>query len=252
MRPATSGQRYDTVRFSALVAGCWLLVAVVEAGQWPSLFRGVVVADSSLGVRVVSIEAGSQAQRADLRPEDLIVRVGDRPVRTIDEFAELSQQLLGRAVEATLVVFRRGSPRELRLHLYSYPLLDAWGVEFVPEHDVRFAQPDTGAAYWQRLGRGFEVARQPSRALHAYLNALHQVPNDRALAFKVTALSTQAGRDALRDGRLLEGVTSLRQALVMMDHLFDTPLTSEQLEQLRDHLRDTLTALRKIAIGDSH
>ena len=87
------------------------------AAQLPSLFRGVVVADSPLGVRVVSVEEGSQASLADLRPEDIIVRVEAREVHSIDEFAALSATLKGHAASATVLVFRNGAPRELTLRL---------------------------------------------------------------------------------------------------------------------------------------
>ncbi|MBI3009570.1 MAG: PDZ domain-containing protein, partial [Candidatus Omnitrophica bacterium] len=46
-----------------------------EAQKLPSLFRGVVVTDSALGVRVVNVEEGSAAYEADLRADDLILQI---------------------------------------------------------------------------------------------------------------------------------------------------------------------------------
>ena len=61
-----------------------------DAEEQPSIFRGVVVANSDVGVRVVSVEAGTQAAMAGLQPEDLIVRINGDDVRSIDEFATRS------------------------------------------------------------------------------------------------------------------------------------------------------------------
>ena len=51
-----------------LVPGPGSLVLLAAEGQLPSLFRGVVVAEGPVGVRVVRVEETSQAYLADLRP----------------------------------------------------------------------------------------------------------------------------------------------------------------------------------------
>ncbi len=220
-------------------------LATVFAGQLPSLFRGVVVTNSSLGVRVVSVDEESQAARADLRPDDIILRIHDQEVHSIDEFATLSTALRGWAEQITLMIFRDGTPHELKLHLYSYPILRAWGVEFVPDDNFRFAQPPLGLEYWSRLGRGFETAGRPNEALNAYFNALHNVPDDVSMATKVAALSSQIGQQRIHDGALSDGITHLRQALAIMQKLFDYPLTDAQLQTIRDQLRATVKALHE-------
>ena len=207
----------------------------------------MVVADSPLGVRVVSVEDASQAALADLRPDDIIVQIDAGEVHSIDDFAKRSAALRGRAVETTVLVFRNGGPRELRLHLYSYPILNAWGLQFVPEHDVRFAQPQIGLEYWARLGKGFEEAGKPSEALNAYLNALHNVPTDVPAALKVSGLFSQVSRQRLADGQLADGIALLRQALAMLEKLFNYPLTDEQLQTVRSQLQETLRALRDVS-----
>ncbi|MBI1992166.1 MAG: PDZ domain-containing protein [Candidatus Omnitrophica bacterium] len=214
------------------------------ATQWPSLFRGVVVADSQLGVRVVSVEESSQAYLADLRPEDLIISVQGQELHSIDEFARRSNELKGRATTATVLVFRNGIPRELRVHLFSYPILDAWGVEFIPDFDIRFADPKIGLEYWRRLGRGFEEAGKPAEALQAYLNGLHNVPQETGVALKVAELFLRASQQRLQEGALADAVASLRQALSMLEKLFDEPLTEEELQRIRTRLQATLQALR--------
>jgi hypothetical protein len=197
-------------------------------------------------VRVVSVDEQSQAHLADLRPEDVVIRVGEQEVHSIDQFAELSHAHKGRTTTTTLLVFRNGKPLELSLHLYSYPVLEAWGVRFIPDHDVRFAQPQTGRDYWMRLGRGFEQVGNDEDALDAYLNALHNVVDDGPAAMKVSELFARLGRRQLQDRALAPGFASLRQSLVVMQHLFDEPLSEAQLQVLRDQLRETLHALRDI------
>lgn len=224
-----------------------LLSPVVAAASRPSLFRGVVVADGPGGVHVVSVEEASQASQADLRAGDLILRVDQTELHSIDEFATLSTALKGRAVLATVLVFRQGMPHTLLLHLYSYPILREWKIEHLPDHDIRFAEPDTGRAYWMRMGRGFEEAGNPREALQAYLNALHNVPSDAAIALKVITLASQLSRERLEAGDLAEGMRQLRNALTMMDRLFESPLSEEELEALRQQLHDILAALRQVS-----
>lgn len=229
---------------STVLVSCLLSPVSMSAAQWPSLFRGVVVADSPLGVRVVSVEEASQASLADLRPEDLIVSIDGQEIHSIDEFATLSTAMKGRVTAAKVLVFRNGSPRELALSLYSYPILHTWGIEVVPDHDLRFANPQIGLDYWFRLGRGFEEAHKPAEALNAYLNALHNVPTDVATACHVSDLFTRVSHEQLDRGDLAGGVTSLHQGLVVMQKLFDYPLTKEQLQLIKDRLTDTLRVLR--------
>ena len=238
-------------RIALGVVCLWWWLTPVWAAQLPSLFRGVVVADSELGVRVVSVEDASQASLADLRPEDIIVRVQAQDVHSIEEFATLSAALKGRAVVATVLVFRNGTPRELTLHLYSYPILHAWGISFVPDHDVRFAQPQIGLDYWGRLGKGFEEAGKPSEALNAYLNALHNVPTDVPAALKTGELFFALSRQRLAEGNLADGIAQMAQSLTLLEKLFDYPLTDDQLQTVRRELQETLRVLRETSIPKS-
>jgi hypothetical protein len=227
---------------------CCLSSRPADAASLPSLFRGVVVADSPLGVRVISVEEDSQAFLADLRPEDLIVSINEQELKSIDEFATVSERLRGQAVEVRLVIFRRGEPRRLRVHVFSYPVLQAWGVEFVPAHDVRFAQPSVGLAYWTRLGRGFEEARRPLDALDAYLNGLHNVPEDVPTAVKAAELLSRLSQQRLADKALLDGLASLQQSVVMLERLFNHPLSDEQLLTVKRSLEATMASLQALAI----
>jgi hypothetical protein len=205
-----------------------------------------VVADAEPGVRVLSVDESSQAYHADLRPEDIIMRVQETEIRSVDEFAVLSNTLKGRTLSTKLLVFRNGLPREIVLHLYSYPILRAWAIEVVPDHDLRFAQSQTGRDYWMRMGRGFDAAGKDLEALNAYLNALHQMPQDLDAAGKAAALFLRVGERLLREGSLKEGLALLRQAVVMLEKLFDHPLSDEQLRAVKEQLDRAVQALRTV------
>ena len=214
------------------------------AAQLPSIFRGVVVADGPFGVRVVSVEESSQASLTDLRAEDVIVEINQLPVRTIDEFAVVSQALKGTASQARVVVLRNGQPRELTLHLYSVPILQRWGLSFVHEHDIRFGEPKTGLEYWFRLGRGFEVAGSDEQALNAYLNALHNMPDDGRIALKVDSLLWKIARGRLKEGRLSEAIGTIQQANALLERLFEQPLEEADLKAVKQELTLTVASLR--------
>ncbi len=66
------------------------------------------------GVEVVQVVEGSPADRAGLRPEDLIVEVGGDPVAGVDDLQRLmAGDLIGRTVSAR--VLRRGDELEVEL-----------------------------------------------------------------------------------------------------------------------------------------
>jgi serine protease Do len=66
------------------------------------------------GVEVVQVVEGGPADRAGMRPEDLIVEVDGRPVEGMDELQRIVvSDLIGRAVRAKVI--REGRERELEL-----------------------------------------------------------------------------------------------------------------------------------------
>ena len=66
------------------------------------------------GVEVVQVVDGGPADRAGLRPEDLIVELDGTPIEGMDELQRVVvSELIGRAVRATVV--REGRERELEL-----------------------------------------------------------------------------------------------------------------------------------------
>jgi len=66
------------------------------------------------GVEVVEVIPGSPAERAGVRPEDLVVAVGDDPVLGVNDLQRLlTADVIDREVE--LAIFRGGTPRRLAL-----------------------------------------------------------------------------------------------------------------------------------------
>ena len=207
--------------------------------------------DNPLGARVVSVEEASQAALADVRSDDVIVQINDTAIKTIDEFAILSQTLRGQAVKARVVVLRDGEPRELFVHLYSYPLLREWDLYFVPEHDLRFLEPKAALAYWLRLARGFETAHDAEHALNAYLNALHQDPAQVDVAVQASELIWAIARARLAQHRLPDALAAIQQGTTLLNHLFDHPLDGVQLQLVKHQLQETLELLRTVHQGAS-
>ncbi len=87
------------------------------AGQDVTLPRRVVRLNSlgvENGVLVVSVEAGSPAQKAGMLEGDVIVRYDDRPIAGIDSLHELlTEEKVG--VQAQVTVIRRGERRVLSI-----------------------------------------------------------------------------------------------------------------------------------------
>ena len=232
----------------ALLTTCACLPTGLAA-PLPSLFRGVVVADSAEGIRVVSVEDASQAALADLRPEDIIVQVNDLRLQKIDAFAAASESLRGRALKAALIVLRNGEPRELVVHLYSYPVLRAWDVAFVPEHDIRFAEPRVGADYWKRMARGFLIAGKLEDALNATLNGLHNDPAQVDEALNASSLLLDLAQQRLAERRLPDALIALKEATIILNRVFEHPLTTSQLEAIKTKLARTLELMKRYRAG---
>lgn len=216
----------------------------VSAAQLPSLFRGVMVVNGPLGVRVVSVEETSQAFLSDLRSEDVILQINGTAIHTIDEFAAISQQLKGRAAKATLLVLRNDQLQELTVHLYSVPVLQQWDLSFVPEHDIRFADPTAGVAYWMRLARGFQEAGDLEHALNAVLNALHNDPGRLDVALRAADLLWAIARAQLARGQLSGALAPLDHGTTLLERLMAHSLTVSQLQSVRHQLEETVAALR--------
>ncbi|HEX9785310.1 MAG TPA: hypothetical protein VGA56_21580 [Opitutaceae bacterium] len=247
--------QWPTAQTLLLVACCVLLSGGVALHAeepnpaWPSLFRGVVVTDTQLGVQIVRVDEASQAYQADLRPGDLLLRIHETDIRTIEEFAVVSLALKGRAEETRLLVFRNGAPRELTLHLYSYPVLRAWGVRFIPDHNIRFADIEPAVEYWMRMGRGFEEAKKPLEALDAYLNVLHISNGHLPAAVRVAGLMLHTGSRQVAMGDHPAGLARLTDAMEILSRLFNHPLHPDQLGYIRDQLAGAVEAMQNSSVS---
>ena len=68
------------------------------------------------GIYVVEVEAFSNAERAGIRPGDVVVKFGGRDVKTFDDVNEIkAQHNLGDTIK--VVVYREGSEKTLDLVL---------------------------------------------------------------------------------------------------------------------------------------
>jgi serine protease Do len=78
-------------------------------------------ADGRPGIRVQDVVSGTPAQRAGLRPGDVILRVGDVPIHDFDSLVLEVGKLPIEAV-ARLRVLRDGRQFDLRVRLTKYPV----------------------------------------------------------------------------------------------------------------------------------
>jgi serine protease DegQ len=76
--------------------------------------------DRAAGVLVLEVSGGSPAAKAGIRPGDVIVRLGDQPVNTVEDlFGELRQRRPGDKVQLTLV--RDGREQQVSVTLGENP-----------------------------------------------------------------------------------------------------------------------------------
>jgi serine protease Do len=93
------------------VRRAWIGIA---GGARPLPPRVAAMVGRERGVEVVEVIDGSPAARAGVRPEDLVVAVGEAPVRGVDDLQRLmTADRIDR--EVTLEVVRNGERRRLRL-----------------------------------------------------------------------------------------------------------------------------------------
>jgi S1-C subfamily serine protease len=93
------------------VRRAWIGIA---GGARPLPPRVAALIGRERGVEVVDVVAGSPAARAGVRPEDLVVAVGEAPVRGVDDLQRLmTADRIDR--EVSLEVVRNGERQRLRL-----------------------------------------------------------------------------------------------------------------------------------------
>jgi S1-C subfamily serine protease len=84
----------------------------ITGGSRPLPPRAAERLGRAIGVEVVDVVPGSPAQQAGLRPEDLILQVGEEPVHDVGDLQRLMiEELIGEVT--TLQVFRDGEVLDL-------------------------------------------------------------------------------------------------------------------------------------------
>jgi serine protease Do len=108
---ATTSQIVAALMRDGRVRRAWIGIA---GGARPLPPAVSTVVGRQRGVEVVEVIADSPAARAGVRPEDLVVAVGEEPVLGVNDLQRLlTSELIDCQVELT--VFRSGEPRRLAL-----------------------------------------------------------------------------------------------------------------------------------------
>ena len=123
-RARRARRRFDEPAHQSAV--CEKLAALMTEGRFRRAYLGIAGGPRPLpprlaqklgrtaGVEVVEVVEGGPADRAGLRPEDLIVELDGTPIEGMDELQRVVvSELIGRAVRAKVV--REGRERELEL-----------------------------------------------------------------------------------------------------------------------------------------
>lgn len=137
-RDCFAGRIRRTLRFAVLLALGWHGSAPESAYAEPTnglarrAFLGAKF-DNAGSLRLVGFAPGGSAQDSELRVGDKVVRVGDRPVRSVAELqAALKPQRAGDKVE--LVVVRNGAEERVAIDLKPYPQERADDLEVLYDH----------------------------------------------------------------------------------------------------------------------
>lgn len=93
----------------------WQRMATIAAGPLMNFVLAILLSAAYFGLiaippTVTGVLAGKEAARAGIRPQDQIVAIGDRPVKSVAEIIEAIQSHAGLPIEFTL---RRGGDRRV-------------------------------------------------------------------------------------------------------------------------------------------
>jgi len=163
---------------------CLLSSATVAAEELPSLFRGVTVGEGRPGVVVVFVREDAFALAAGVRAGDHLVAIDEQPINSLEDFADMSRALAGRRTDVSVELLRGGTRFTTDVSLASPTVRSAWGLAFLPDYSLRFADPNAARRYWSQRASHELVQGQDVEAMRSLLNVLHYAPDayDEALA----------------------------------------------------------------------
>jgi serine protease Do len=101
--------------------------------------------DVSTGVFVYSVEEGSAAERAGLKMGDVILKVDDNVIKTVEDLTSVKKQYAA-GDTATLTVYRE--KQELTLEL-------TWDAVPEDQQNTEAEQPQTNNQYGNQYGGGY-------------------------------------------------------------------------------------------------
>ncbi len=132
-------------------------------------------APSGAGLLIERLVPGSAAEKADLRVHDIVLRVGEQDVSTVEEFRQQVDLESGEGL--TLTVQRDGVEKLVQLRPDPWPedqlraIIDDAGIDLVQLWDVASGQP-VGQLPIPREGSGLRVGPRGGPAEHGRRGAL--------------------------------------------------------------------------------
>ena len=236
--------------FSPLVAAAAILLLAAPAPA-RSVFEGLELIGSERGggVEIVNIQPSSPAARSMLRAGDRIIRIGNRRVRTLDDYVKVSRSLRDRKAEVTVEFVREGVTRKAVLSLYSSPLRSQWGVEVVPRRAEEAPGSTGDAEVWiseaKREIRGIERIplrkRRPEqygRAIQSLYTALAARPDSLEIASSIGKQYARLAALYYSRGERKKAAWCLRRALLIYRNALRRVRSTAELAMIKDDLED--------------
>lgn len=107
----------------------------VEAAAVDDRLRAHLKLEADYGVLLASVPDECEGAKAGLRPNDIVLRIGDQPVNNAAQFNELVGNLGGKT--AQLAIIRQGQPLALDIATAALPANNLW-VRLAVERDAQY------------------------------------------------------------------------------------------------------------------
>ncbi len=279
--PPAAGSWLISVDTSELPLAIGVVSNEPRTVQMPRAILGVMLADSENGARIANVMEGSPAERAGLKPDDVVTELNNQPIANRDALIKAIRAMRP-GDEVKLVIVRDGQKQTVTARLVEEdrvgpsrerfqntlggPLSQRrWGFSEVVEHDSALRPSDCGGPILDVEGKavGINIARAgrvvsyalPYRALAPFLEEIRSgkygpvaEADEKQLAIRLHQLRKTSEDLARRVEELVSKIDAKKQAAAEQDPERAQAEISElerALAEVRSKLQQTLEELRR-------